>query len=61
MADERGAPLLHVHKGCGQVMKPVLVCSECAEPVTARDIRVEPGAAWLETGLFDEAVGRGKD
>lgn len=59
MADERGAPLLHVHKGCGQVMKPVLVCSECAEPVTARDIRVEPGAAWTETELLPEASERG--
>jgi DNA-binding HxlR family transcriptional regulator len=59
MADERGAPLLHVHKGCGQVMKPILVCSECAEPVTARDIRVEPGAAWAETELLPEASKRG--
>jgi DNA-binding HxlR family transcriptional regulator len=59
MADERGAPLLHVHKGCGQVMKPILVCSECAEPVTARDIRVEPGAAWAETELLPEASERG--
>lgn len=46
MADERGAPVLHVHKGCGQVMRPLLVCSECGEPVTARDIRVEVGPGW---------------
>ena len=48
MADERGAPVVHVHKGCGEVMYPVTVCSACGEPVEARDIRVEPGQAWVE-------------
>lgn len=42
-ADERGAPVIHIHKGCGQVMRPITVCSECGEPVSARDIRVEAG------------------
>lgn len=46
MADERGAPVLRVHKACGQVMKPVTVCSECGEAVTARDIRVQVGPGW---------------
>lgn len=46
MADERGAPIRHVHKGCGQVMRPVMVCSECAEPVSARDILVQVGEGW---------------
>ncbi|GGC96234.1 winged helix-turn-helix transcriptional regulator [Halopseudomonas salina] len=48
MADERGAPVLHVHKGCGKVMHPVIVCSECGETVGARDVRVEAGAGWAE-------------
>ena len=46
MADERGAPIEHTHKACGKRMKPVMVCSECAEPVGARDIEVQAGAAF---------------
>lgn len=46
MSDERGAPVEHIHKACGQVMRPVMVCSECSEPVTARDIRVQTGSGW---------------
>jgi DNA-binding HxlR family transcriptional regulator len=46
MQDERGAPVLHVHKACGQVMRPITVCSECGEPVGARDVRVIAGAGW---------------
>ena len=38
--------MLRVHKACGQVMKPVTVCSECGEAVTARDIRVQVGPGW---------------
>lgn len=48
MAGERGAPVLHIHKGCGKVMSPVTVCSECGEAVGARDVRVEAGAGWAE-------------
>lgn len=46
MAGAEGAPLLRVHKTCGKVMDGVVVCSECGEPVRARDVRVElgPGA-----------------
>ncbi|MFC4261003.1 winged helix-turn-helix transcriptional regulator [Marinobacter lacisalsi] len=50
MADERGAPLQHIHKGCGKAMTPVTVCSECGDTVTARDIRVQVGAGWQEQG-----------
>lgn len=46
MADERGAPVRHIHKSCGQVMRPVTVCSECGELVTARDVKVETGEGW---------------
>lgn len=48
MVDERGAPIVHVHKKCGQVMQPVTVCSCCKEPVTAKDIRVEVGCGWQD-------------
>ncbi|ALM53047.1 winged helix-turn-helix transcriptional regulator [Halomonas huangheensis] len=46
MADERGAPVVHIHKSCGEVMHPVTVCSECGEPIGARDVRVQTGDAW---------------
>jgi DNA-binding HxlR family transcriptional regulator len=48
MADERGAPVLHVHKGCGKVMHPVTVCSECGDGVGARDVRGEAGIGWAK-------------
>jgi DNA-binding HxlR family transcriptional regulator len=43
MVDERGRPLLHEHKSCGKMFDPVLVCSECGEPVTAKGVHVHPG------------------
>lgn len=46
MADERGAPIEHVHKGCGQVMQPLTTCSCCGEPVGARDIQIQVGSGW---------------
>jgi DNA-binding HxlR family transcriptional regulator len=39
----RGAPIEYVHKGCGKKTKPVLVCSECREPIAARDMIATPG------------------
>ena len=38
MVDERGRPLLHQHKKCGHLFDPVMVCSECKEPLAARDV-----------------------
>jgi DNA-binding HxlR family transcriptional regulator len=35
-----GPPLIHRHKTCGCDFAPVQICSECAEPVTARDVEV---------------------
>jgi len=43
MADERGRPLLHRHKTCGHIFNPVMVCSECGEPLNAREVQVQPG------------------
>ena len=43
MASEKGRPLLHRHLACGHTFDPVLVCSECHEPVDPRAVRVEPG------------------
>jgi DNA-binding HxlR family transcriptional regulator len=54
MVDERGRPLLHQHKTCGKFFDPVMVCSECGEPLRAKEVVTHkgPGArpAELETG-----------
>jgi hypothetical protein len=43
-AGEAGPPLLHRHKACGCDFAPVMTCSECGEPVSAREVEVRPGA-----------------
>ena len=43
MVDERGRPLLHEHKKCGKLFDPVMVCSECGEPLQAKEVVVRPG------------------
>jgi DNA-binding HxlR family transcriptional regulator len=43
LAGSDGRPLLHRHQSCGQLFDPVMTCSECAEPVRPRDVRVLPG------------------
>jgi DNA-binding HxlR family transcriptional regulator len=43
MAGRKGRPLLHTHELCGKDFDPVTVCSECGEPVAARQVRVHPG------------------
>lgn len=47
MTGAEGVPLLRIHKTCGHAMRGVLVCSECGEPIAARDVSVKagPGAA----------------
>ncbi len=42
-AGEAGPPLLHRHKGCGCDFHPVQTCSECGEPVQAREVETRPG------------------
>jgi DNA-binding HxlR family transcriptional regulator len=43
MAPDGRRPLLHRHRPCGQLFDPVMVCSECAAPLDAREVTVEPG------------------
>jgi DNA-binding HxlR family transcriptional regulator len=38
-----GPPLALEHKGCGKDSTPHLVCSECGEPIDARDMWAKPG------------------
>jgi DNA-binding HxlR family transcriptional regulator len=43
-AGEAGPPLVQRHKTCGCDFAPVMTCSECHDPITARDVEVRPGA-----------------
>ena len=42
-ADASGPPMIHRHRVCGNDFAPVLTCSECARPVSARDVEVRAG------------------
>jgi DNA-binding HxlR family transcriptional regulator len=39
LADETGPPVPLVHRSCQKVIRPTMVCPECGEPLTARDLR----------------------
>jgi DNA-binding HxlR family transcriptional regulator len=43
MAGKKGRPLLHRHELCGKDFDPVMVCSECGEPLVAKQVRVHRG------------------
>jgi hypothetical protein len=43
MAGKKGRPLLHTHDLCGKDFDPVMVCSECGEPLNPKQVRVRPG------------------
>ena len=43
-----GAPMLYQHTSCGKIFKPVLICSECGEPIAAKQVRVQPSPAYVE-------------
>jgi hypothetical protein len=43
MVDERGRPLLHEHRNCGKDFDPVMVCSECGEPLSAKEVHTHSG------------------
>lgn len=43
LSGEEGRPLLHRHETCGQFFDPVMVCSECGEPLIPQQVEVVPG------------------
>ena len=47
LAGRQGRPLIHTHERCGKDFDPVMVCSQCGEPLMPRQIHVRrgPGAA----------------
>ncbi|MBI0328782.1 winged helix-turn-helix transcriptional regulator [Burkholderia plantarii] len=47
-----GPPVLLRHRQCGELLRPVMVCSECGEPLDPRDIELLPGP-----GTQSEAAG----
>lgn len=38
-----GPPLEAIHRACGHVLDAIMVCSACAKPVRATDVRAIPG------------------
>jgi DNA-binding HxlR family transcriptional regulator len=46
MAGTAGPPIELVHRGCGRLVMPELMCPGCGEPVGARDMTVRPGPAF---------------
>ena len=45
-AGAEGPPVLRRHKACGCDFRPVQVCSECGEPVSARQVEARAGAGF---------------
>jgi DNA-binding HxlR family transcriptional regulator len=58
MVDERGRPLLHEHRKCGKNFDPVMVCSECGEPLSAKEVHTHPGPVPWQSGA--QRTGRQK-
>ncbi len=38
LTDENGPPLTLTHKNCGEMLKPVMCCSNCKEKINAREV-----------------------
>ena len=60
MAGEDGPPVLRRHKACGKIVRAMQVCSECGEPVGARDMIAEPAQGVSEAALPPAAKAEGK-
>ena len=42
MTGRKGRPALHVHHRCRHQFDPVMVCSECSEPLIAKEVSMVP-------------------
>ena len=58
MVDERGRPLLHEHRKCGKMFDPVMVCSECGEPLLPKEVHTHAGPGARPTSA-SSALGKG--
>lgn len=45
--NDDGPAVVLRHRGCGEVVEPVLACPGCGEPVHARDLEALPGPATI--------------
>jgi hypothetical protein len=54
--------MLHEHKNCGKMFDPVMVCSECGEPLIAKAVHVHagPGARKMSAGVGTEDGAKAK-
>jgi hypothetical protein len=43
-----GAPLEYVHQSCGQKFTPLMVCSECGEPLDPRGVTPMVGPGMIQ-------------
>ncbi len=48
MDEGLGAPVVYEHKSCGHQFTPTLVCSQCKEVVTARQVKPQMTAAFYQ-------------
>jgi len=46
LSGEEGPPVVFQHKTCGHDTTPTVVCSECGEPIKARDMRPRLGPGY---------------
>ena len=57
LAGPEGPPLTLRHTTCGHDAAPILVCSHCAQPITASDVLPEPGpGAYARTARNEGAA-----
>jgi DNA-binding HxlR family transcriptional regulator len=61
MVDERGRPLLHEHRKCGKMFNPVMVCSECGEPLHAKEVVTHPGPGAPSPGAKRSTQAKAKE
>ena len=53
-----GPPLKVVHKKCGQIAQAQMTCTECGEPLTARDVRALRGPGDLDHLMTADAAAK---
>jgi DNA-binding HxlR family transcriptional regulator len=51
-----GPPALVEHTECGHVTTPLLVCEHCREPLTTRNVRLQPGPGLAAEPHQDQAA-----
>jgi DNA-binding HxlR family transcriptional regulator len=47
-AAPNGPPLQVIHKGCGQISEPQLVCEHCGDPIGPHDVEASAGPGAVE-------------